>query len=257
MVGYRKKVVFQNLSNSFPNKSSSELNQIIKEFYAHFCDVVVESIHLFSMSEDEAIKRCKCRNPEILEPYFKANQSIVLGSGHYNNWELVGVAFALQVKHLTLCPYTPLSSTFLNGKMQESREKYGARLVEKPEVRKTIELKRERPFVLVFGTDQNPSSRSKKLFWTRFLNQDTAVNFGMEKYAVDYDLPVFFMNIYKIKRGYYEYEFELITGQPKETNYGFITEKHTQILEQQIIDKPQFWLWTHKRWKRKKSMNNE
>lgn len=251
-IGYRKEVVLKNLNNSFPEKSEKEIHQISKQFYSHFCDLIIESIHLFSVREEEALRRCKCRNPELLDYYYDKRKSVALGCGHFNNWELTGVSFNTQVKHETLCIYTSLSNRFFDHKMRESREKYGACLVSKSEIKNVLKKNKDTPSVIVFGTDQNPSSRSKKLFWTRFLNQDTAVNYGLEKYALDYDIPVVFMKIHKIKRGYYEFEFELITENPKDTAYGEITNAHTQVLEKQIIENPQFWLWTHKRWKRKK-----
>ncbi len=253
VVGYRKKVVLKNLRNSFPEKNEGELQNISKKFYQHFCDLAIESIRLFSMPEEEAVKRCKCRNPELLERLFEEGKSLVLGCGHYNNWELTGVSFAAQVPHKILCIYSPLSNKFFDGKMRASREKYGANLIAKKEIRKRVEDNKNTPSIIVFGTDQNPSPRSNKLFWTTFLNQDTAVNFGMEKYAKDYDAPAVMMKIHKIKRGYYEFEFEMITEKSPSTKYGEITIQHTKILEQQIIDKPEFWLWTHKRWKRKKN----
>ncbi len=252
LVGYRKKVVQQNLTRSFPDKNEKEIRDITSKFYHHFCDLVVESIRLFSISKEEALRRCICRNPELMNQYFPEHRSVVIGCGHYNSWELLGVAFDPQVLHQTLCPYTPLSDAYMDQKMRVSRSKYGARVVDKNHLKAAVERHAGTPTVVVFGTDQNPSSRSKKLYWTRFLNQDTAVNFGMEKYAKDYNLPVFFMNVYKMKRGYYEYEFELITDNPQAEPYGAITDAHTRILEQQIIETPEYWLWTHKRWKRKR-----
>jgi KDO2-lipid IV(A) lauroyltransferase len=255
LIGYRKKVVLNNLNNSFPNKTEKEINQISKQFYSHFFDIIVESIHLFSISKEEALKRCKCRNPELLNHYFDKGKSIALGCGHFNNWEFASVVFDAQVKHKTIGIYTSLSNAFLDEKLRKSRTKYGVVLASKKEIKGIVEENKDQRSVIVFGTDQNPSSQSKKLYWTQFLNQDTAVNYGLEKYALDYDIPVIFMKIDKIKRGYYEYDFELVTENPKDTAYGEITDGHTLALEKQIKENPQFWLWTHKRWKRKKEHN--
>ncbi len=248
---YRKKVVIQNLSNSFPNKNTDYINDITKKFYSHLCDLIVESIKLSSMSEEEAVKRCQCINPELLENYYKEGKSIILCCGHYNNWELTGVSFAAQVPHKILCIYTPLSNRFMNQKLKSSREKYGACLIPKNDIKEAI-ANSDEPCIVVFGTDQNPSPKSKKLYWTEFLNQDTAVNFGAEKYAKDYDFPVLMMKINKVKRGYYNFEFEVVSEQPRATSHGEITNKHTQILENQIKHQAEFWLWSHKRWKRKR-----
>ena len=104
---------------------------------------------------------------------------------------------------------------------------------------------------MIFGSDQSPRNVDKA-YWTNFLNQDTGVMFGTEKYAHEYDYPVIYGKIDKLKRGYYEFEFILITDQPKSTRYGEISEAHTRILEKAIIDQPEYWLWSHRRWKRKR-----
>ncbi len=246
-----------NLKNSFPEKKEIEVKNISKKYYQHFCDLIIESIRLFSMSEKEAIRRCKCRNPEVLQKLFEENKSLVLGCGHFNNWELTGVSFAAQVPHQILCIYTPLSNKFWDARLRASREQYGARLIPKKEIRQTVEKNKNIPSVIVFGTDQNPSPKSNKLFWTDFMNQDTAVNFGMEKYATDYDLPAYMMKIHKMKRGYYEFEFEKITNNSSQAQYGSITLSHTRILEKQIREHPPYWLWTHKRWKRTRELIEE
>lgn len=252
LIGYRKKVVFKNLKQSFPQKNEKEIEQIAQAFYAHFCDLVLETIKMFSISKSELDRRCRWTMPQQFNSYFEQGKNIVFGCGHYGNWEMGGVALsALSPLHI-LCIYHPLSNSFFNRKIKSSRERFGVRLVAKENLKIAIKEHFQRPSALAFGTDQSPTSRSKKLFWTRFLNQDTAVNFGLEKYAVEHDAPVFFMKIKKIKRGFYEYHFELITDTPKDLPYGEITRLHTLALEEQILEKPQYWLWTHKRWKRKK-----
>jgi KDO2-lipid IV(A) lauroyltransferase len=252
IVGYRKKVVFTNLYNSFPQKNTEEITEIATKFYKHFCDVMIESIKIFSISVQELGKRIKIRNPELANRFYYQGKSILVVGGHYNNWELYAVSCNTHTKLKFSGIYTPLSNKFFNKKMIESRSKFGTVLVPKKDVKKYFEQNKDKLTATVFGADQSPSATKKKTYWTRFLNQDTAVMFGSEKYAKEYNYPVLFIKIDKIKRGYYEGNFEIITEGPQSMAYGEITEKHTKALEEQILEKPEFWLWTHKRWKVKK-----
>jgi len=249
---YRKKIVFSNLKNSFPDKAKEEITLIAKKFYHHFCDVMVESIKLFSISKEEGISRCKLQNPELMEEFYKKKQSVVVACGHYNNWEFAGTVFDLQIPHQTIAIYAPLSNKFFDRKFKESRGKFGAELISKNDVKLHFEKNKNRITAVVFGNDQCPPRRSKRVYWTRFLNQDTAVMFGTERYATMYNYPVVFMRIKKIKRGYYEYSFEVLEEKSAQSEYCSISKRHTAWLEQQILEAPEFWLWTHKRWKRKK-----
>jgi len=252
VVCYRKKVVFANLLNSFPNKSLKEVKDIEKQFYQHLCDLVVESIRIFSISEEEIIKRCKVVNPEIFDEYYQRGQSILVTAGHYNNWEMMAVGCNPQIPHQMMGVYSSLSNPFFDKKMKDSRAKFGIDLVAKKEVKTYFADNVSRPTASFFGTDQSPSS-GKRAHWMEFLNQDTAVLFGTEKYAKEYDYPVLFGYIKKVKRGYYEMEYVTVEDQPLQTAKGEITEKHTRLLEEEIRSLPQHWLWTHKRWKRKRS----
>ncbi|MFK7908836.1 MAG: lysophospholipid acyltransferase family protein [Chitinophagales bacterium] len=252
VVGYRKKVVFANLQNAFPNKSLKEIKNIEKQFYQHLCDLVVESIRIFSISEKEIIERCKVVNPEVFDEYYQRGQSVLVTAGHYNNWEMMAVGCNPQIPHQMMGIYSSLSNPFFDKKLRESRAKFGVDLVAKKEVKPYFADNASRPTASFFGTDQSPSS-GKRAHWMEFLNQDTAVLFGTEKYAKEYDYPVLFGYIKKVKRGYYEMEYVTVEDQPLQTAKGEITEKHTRLLEEEIRSLPQYWLWTHKRWKRKRS----
>jgi KDO2-lipid IV(A) lauroyltransferase len=155
----------------------------------------------------------------------------------YSNHDCIGI-------------YKPLSNQFINNKIYTSRSKYGMNLVSMRQTKKSFE-QGSKPKAIVFGSDQNPSN-PKRAHWVNFLNQDTAVLFGVEKYAKDYNWPVVFVSISKVKRGHYEVEYSLITDKPTEQPHGKITEDFTKRLEQDIINQPQYWLWSHKRWKHKR-----
>ena len=250
VIGYRKKVVFTNLRNSFPNKSKQELKKIMSDFYRHLCDIIMESVKGFTISEKQLRKRLIIKNPEFSNYFADKGQSIIFVGGHYNNWEICAQAFAMYSNHKCIGIYKPLSNAFINDKIYTSRSKYGMHLISMKQTKKSFEDGDE-PKAIVFGSDQNPAN-PKRAHWVQFLNQDTGVLFGVERYAKEYDWPVVFVSIRKAKRGYYEVEYSLVTDNPNEEPHGKITEDFTKRLEQDIINQPQYWLWSHKRWKHKR-----
>lgn len=250
--GYRKTVVFNNLRNSFPDKSEAEIEKIAKAFYHHFSDLMIESIKVFSISREEVLRRQKVLNPELLDEIYKQGKSVIIVGGHYNNWEFLIAAFDSQIKHQSSGIYAPITNKIIQTKLNAARSKYGMELLAAPEVRDYFSATHNNPFAILILSDQSPPS-AKRSYWTHFLNQDTAILFGTEKYATNYNLPVIFSHIRKVKRGYYETELEVVELNPAGTSHGEISEKHTRILEQHIFEKPEFWLWSHKRWKRKRT----
>jgi KDO2-lipid IV(A) lauroyltransferase len=251
LVGFRKKVVWNNLCNAFPDQSPAELRVIMKAFYSHFCDLIVESIRMFSMSEAEARRRCTFRGTEILEEHHRAGRSVVLTTGHYNSWELAVMIMDTLISHQTVGIYAPLSNSFFEKKINGSRGKFGMVLVSKNQIAEYVEQHQDQLNLYILAADQSPTY-AKKVYWTRFLNQETAVAFGPEKFAKKYDMAVVYCHIYKQSRGFYEVVFENIESQPAQAPHGNITEAHVRALEKDILAAPQFWLWTHKRWKRKR-----
>lgn len=248
---YRRKVVVTNLRNSFPEKTEAERRRIEARFYHHLCDLIIEAIRNFSISKAEIIRRCPVTNPEVFEHYAAQGKSIILVSGHYNNWELAAMACGPQVVHHTIGIYSPLSNAFMDKKAKASRSRFGLEMVSKRIVKETFEKYKGQLTATMFGADQSPSSAAKA-YWTTFLNQDTAVTFGTEKYAAEYDYPVVYGYIQKLRRGYYQMSFIPLEDHPADAPFGAITELHTRILEQHILAQPEYWLWTHKRWKRKR-----
>ena len=249
---YRKKLILSNIERSFPEKDRKEHLKIAKDFNRFFSDFIVESIKCFSMSAKEAEKRCRIVNPGALDHLYEKKKSIVLAFGHYSNWEMVATGLAGSLKHKTSAIYKPLSNTFFDKKFRETRSKSGLLLVPKRATKEFLEQKKDKGYLVGFGCDQSPNRKKKNLFWTKFLNQDTAVMFGTEKYAVDYDYAVVFLYITRTKRGHYDVELKIIEENPRDAEYGSITKQHTKLLEEQIRNKPEDWLWSHKRWKLKK-----
>lgn len=259
LVGYRKSVVQANIKNSFPDLSAKNRKKIEHEFYGHFCDLIVESIKAFSISESELEKRFVYRNPEIFQKYFDRGQHVTLVGGHNGNWELFAVSVALHMPHQPLALYTPLNNKFMNEKITQSRSKFGLWMKSYQEAKQIVRGKVAKPVMFIFASDQCPRT-AQKPYWTEFLNQETGVQFGAEKFARDNDTPVIYGFIHKKRRGYYEMEYKLVCEEPNELEMGLISEKHTRMLEEDILNEPSYWLWTHKRWKRKKKdfeVNNE
>lgn len=253
IVKYRRKVVYQNLTNAFPNKSAKEIDKIAKEFYSHFCDFIGESIKLISMSEAELLKRFNLLNPEIYEPFVKENKNLILIAGHYGNWEWLASSIPTHSpKHLIFGVYKPLKNKFFNDKMFKIRSKTGIKLITPRELPHAFLENKNNLSGTAFLIDQAPSDPSKS-YWTTFLNQDTPILLGTEKFAVKYNYPILAGKIKKIKRGYYTIETVVLCENPATTSKNEITEIHTRFLEQNIQEAPAYWLWSHKRWKHKRT----
>jgi Kdo2-lipid IVA lauroyltransferase/acyltransferase len=251
ILGYRKKIVTTNLKNSFPDKSFDEIKDIRTKFYSHFTDFLFESFRNFSITEEEALARFIVLNPEVLKPFVDTNRSVLIVGGHYTNWEMVAVGIDQYLEHQTVAIYHKLGSKFMDDKVLSSRGKFGLKLIPRAEVKSFFEETKTLT-ATIFGVDQSPSI-AKKVYWCEFLNQDTPVMFGAEKFAKEKDYPVVYAGMKKVKRGYYTLEFDVLFAEPRECAYGEITEGHTRRLEQTILEAPQYWLWTHKRWKRKRN----
>lgn len=251
VIQYRKKVVIANLTHSFPAKTKAEILDLSKKFYRHFMDLVVESIKCFSITESQIKERFKTKSAAEINHYFDEGRSIIVVGGHYNNWEMYAMMMDRDIKHKTYALYAPLTNQFFDKKMRTSRGKFGLNMVSIKLADEFLKKGLSIPSAYVFGSDQSPSNPNK-CYWTTFLNQDTGVHFGVEKYAKEFNMPVFFGSIQKITRGHYEVIYTLITDKPKECAYGEITEKHVRMLEIDIVALPQYWLWTHRRWKHKK-----
>jgi Kdo2-lipid IVA lauroyltransferase/acyltransferase len=251
LIKYRKKVVVTNLTLSFPNKSKAEIHDLSKKFYRHFMDLVVESIKCFSITENQINARFKTRSAAAINRFFDEGKSIIVVGGHYNNWEMYAMMMDRDIKQKTFALYTPLTNKYFDKKMRTSRSKYGLNMISIKLASEFLKNSLTVPSAFVFGSDQSPSNPNK-CYWTQFLNQETGVHFGVEKYAKEFNIPVFYGSIQKIKRGFYEVNYQLVTDNPNACKYGEITERHVRLLEKDIVTAPQYWLWSHRRWKHKK-----
>ena len=252
VAGYRKQVITTNLRNAFPEKTNDEIAKIRKEFYSHFCDSFIETIKLWTISEKEIKERCKFLQPDFFEQYKQLGKSVIAILGHYGNWEWM-TSFPAWADVNLLPIYKPLHNKVFDKFYIELRERFGAKTLPRDDTLRTMLGYRNRNefTVTVFLGDQTPNKRNIH-YWTKFLNQDTPILQGTERIAKKLEQAVVFINMQKVKRGYYEVEFIPLFNNPKETVDFEITEKHTRILEEYIVKNPAYWLWSHKRWKHKK-----
>lgn len=250
VVGYRRKVVQENLANAFPEKSDEERARIEKKFYGFLSDLIMESIKMFSMSEKYIMKHFRFNNIEAITKHFDYGKSVVAVTGHYGNWEWGSVITALMFPEPVLVVYKPLADKNFDRVLNNKRSRYGTIMVAmKNTLRKVIEFKKNgKKYVLVLVGDQTPSGDEINYF-TTFLNQPTYVFLGIEKIAKLNNNPIVYFTISPYKRGYYECNIKALIDDPAATSEYEITEAHTRELERVIREKPEYWLWSHKRWK--------
>lgn len=251
IVGYRKKVVRKNLLESFPDKSVKEIIAIEKKFYRYFCDLIVETLKQVHITIPEIQNRVHYTNFELILDQYNAGKSVFLMTAHYGNWELAGSLNLLFPPDKSLyCIYKRLRNKSFDKFMSDIRRIYKGDVIEKNELlRKIIKFRSEGKLV-TFGmiSDQAPRENIAHYF-TSFLNHETAFLEGTDQLARKFNYPVFYIHIDRVKRGYYECEIIPIALEPNTCKENEITEKFARILEEKIIAKPEFWLWTHKRWK--------
>lgn len=249
IVRYRRSVVKSNLEKSFPEKTETERNLIARKYYRHLCDYFIESVSLQGMNEAEISRRFIYKNIEIVNELFSKGKGIILAVGHYNNWEWFA-GMPILMKHKLLGLYKPLNNPYFNELFIRLREKFGGQAIPiAVSLKKMLEFHTKKiPTLTLFLTDQRPVAEHIE-YWTLFMNQETPVLLGTEKISRKLDYAVVYGHVRKLRRGYYSAEFSLLTENPRETKEFEITELHTRALEKTIREQPEFWLWSHKRWK--------
>ena len=254
---YRRKVVRNNLKNSFPLKSKNEILKLEKTFYRYFAELFIEINALTRLKKKELSKRFTVKNPDVLSKYFHEGKSIVAVMGHYGNWEWFSFLPQL-IEHKVLAIYKPLLNPQFDRFFKNIRERFGTETVPMAAIYKTLlgYHKSQTPVMTLFIADQSPK-RSDIRYWAKFLNQDTALFLGPEKIAQKLNQVVVFIKVRRSGRGFYELEFIPLSEKPKELSEREITLLHVKELEKMIEEEPAFWLWTHKRWKHKPPQKKE
>lgn len=247
LTGYRKKVVLKNLRNSFPAKTPSEINDLCSSYYRYLCDLILETLKTIKMTEQESQQRCVFHNQPWLDKLYEEKKSFIIVMGHYGNWEWAGPSFTLNTNFQLVVIYRPLTNIYFEKMMIGMRTRFGTRITPVNLTLRDMVASRKELTATAFIADQ--TAPHDKGYWTTFLNQDTIVFTGPEKLANKFDYPVVFMNIKRVRRGYYEVTPELLFSKPKETSENEISEAFMRRLEKEIILDPSIWLWSHRRWK--------
>ena len=254
---YRKNVVLDNLKNSFPEKKSKELEQIARKFYYHLSNLIIEAFAYFRLSSDNLLKRIKFYNTELLEELYQKNKNVVLVMGHYGMWEWMLVMPKI-MHHTGVVIYKQVNNSSLNDFMKKKRTKHGGfALSMKETLRGLIKINsKHKPWLAAFVADQTPTANEIN-FWTKFLNQDTPFFLGPEKIAKSFDAAVVYAEMIPRKKNRYDVRFELISYDAVSEPEKKITERFVEMLEKTIKREPQYWLWSHKRWKHKHLKNKK
>lgn len=252
VIGYRRKVVYSNISASFPEKSEEELRKIERGFYHFFCDYMVESVKLMTITPENLKKRMVFKGTEIVDEIVESGQSCALYLGHLCNWEWVS-SLPLWLSPKVHCGqiYHPLENKDFDRLFLRSRQRMGAECIAMADtLRKILEYRKAgQPIIVGYISDQVPFWTSIH-HWVNFLNHDTPVLTGTERIVRKVNHAVLFLDIHRVRRGYYEAEIKLITREPQKMGEYEITDTYFKMLEQSIRKAPEFWLWSHNRWKR-------
>jgi KDO2-lipid IV(A) lauroyltransferase len=252
LIRYRKNVIIDNLKKSFPEKSERELRQIRQNYYHHLAQLAAEMLKMLTLSRKMLRKRYYCRNAELVNRYFEQGKSVILMSSHYNNWEWLVLSLDSQFKHHGIGVGKANSNKVFELLINRARTRYGTEVVFADTVRHTFQHYENQhiPVAYMMLSDQSPNNIDKS-YKTWFLHQPSGIIYGGEYFAKKYNIPVLYYQVIKDRIGHYHIDIKLITDKPQETAYGEIIEKYVQLLEETIRHKPQYWLWSHRRWKRK------
>ena len=257
IIGYRKKVVLDNLKLSFPEKSDEELKKISKKFFKHFIDLIMESVKAFSISEKQILKRYKYKNPELVNKYAKQGRNIALVGAHQANWEW-SISMPLAINIDVYGAYTKLNNTYFEKWVRESREKFGVNGYKTSDtvrgMQKNFNDKKQGAYILL--SDQSPQPH-KTYYWREFFGIKVPIHTGAEMLSKKFDYVVINYVAKKVKRGYYEVEFQLITDAPKDFEDYQITDKYTELTEENIKQQPELYLWSHRRFKHRDKVPKE
>ena len=256
---YRLKVVRRNLDTSFPEKSEIQLRRIERAYYRFFCDYLVESIKLLTISPEEIKRRLVFKGTEAVNQCVEEGQSCAVYLGHYCNWEWI-TSLPLWVTPKAQCGqiYHPIENKDFDQLFLRLRQRLGAVCIPMQDtLRKILEFRQaHQPVVIGYISDQKPNWHNIH-HWVNFLHHDTPVLTGTERIARKVNHAVFYMDVRCVRRGYYEAEFKLITREPQKMKEFEVTDIYYQHLEQSILRAPEFWLWSHNRWSRTRKEFNE
>lgn len=249
---YRLNVVRHNLSTSFPEKTTEELRQIEKRFYHWFCDYIVETIKMFSMSETQMRKRMQFEGLEQVNEDISKGKSVTVYLGHYCNWEWISsLPLHLPENSIGAQLYHPIENKTMDRLFLYSRERFHAKSLEMKEAFGILRNWQKAGITTITGyiSDQVPGYSSMH-YWPFFLNHDTPAYTGAERIAHILNTGVYYLDIYRPRRGYYVAQIIKMSDEAQKEEKFALTEKYYRLLENSIKRAPEYWLWSHNRWKR-------
>ena len=256
LIGYRRAVVLTNLRNSFPGRTEAEIRTIARKFEQWFCDLTLETLKTLTMSSNAVKERVTFEGTDILQRYAGQKQSVVLVLGHFGNWELAGARYSAEqgIPQLHVI-YHPLQNKWFDGLVYHMRTRHGTKLYTMQETAKAMIRDRHLNTATAFIADQTPAP--ERAYWMIFLNQDTPVFQGTEALSKKLGYPVLYISITRPRRGFYNMRVETLVTDVRNTVEGEITEIHTRRLERDIVNYPDLWLWTHRRWKHRRPVTQQ
>jgi len=251
IVGYRKNVVRENLAMTLPHLSDAERKVIEKKFYQHMCDMFMETIKTMSISPEEMEKRFRVTNIELVQDYAKKGKSVILVASHYASYEwLLTINPKLGFQGIAI--YKKIANRYFDKLIREIRSKYNTELIETRQAIPTMAQNQREGKLSLYGLASDQSPKLDRIFHSmKFMGIEVPVHTGAEMLAKKYDLSVIMVKVKKVGRGYYEATFLTIADNPNEFENFEITERYLREVEKQIYEVPEYYLWTHKRWKHK------
>lgn len=252
VLGYRKKVVLENLKRVFPHKNENEIRAIAVGSYRNLCDITLETIKSFTMSQAERWRRCPIKNPELVNAFLQKGQSLIVSGSHYNNWELACLSIPMPFDGgQAVTVYKPLNNKVIDAWVNASRARGGMVMTDMDKVFGEMRRRRNTPCAWFLVADQSPSS-PKNAHWVSFLGQDSASLPGVDVLARAFNYPVLYFHLRRLRRGFYELEYEVLWPAPSTAKEMDITRAYARMSETEILAQPENWLWSHKRWKIKR-----
>ncbi|ORU90990.1 MAG: lipid A biosynthesis protein [Cycloclasticus sp. symbiont of Poecilosclerida sp. N] len=249
----KRNVIFSNMQNSFPDMPANDLEALAKLNFKRLVYTVVEAIKTGTLTEEQIGKRVTLRNPEVIEKFAEKNQPVLMLAAHHCNWEWMLAGCSLGLSFPIDAVYKPLHDLAVNEHMKKSRSRFNARPI--PNKNALIEIMQRRKELRGFAmvADQSPVRKEEK-YWTRFLNQDSSFAVGAQKIAQLTKYPVVFVGMKRLSLGHYEVFFEELGQAPYEKEGYAITEKYARSLEAMILENPEDWMWSNRKWKRKRGI---
>lgn len=251
LLRYRRKVTRANLAHAYPNLSHDKLVSIERAYYHHISRLLIEGIYNLYARPQNIMRRYHFENRQLLNRYYEQGQSVILVAAHYNNWEYMITSLNFQLMHHGVGVGKPLNDKLVANYITRRRGRFGTEIVDHTNVRQTIEYYQKHHVLVAYMmlSDQSPSD-VHRCFWTTFMHQETPFLYGAEHFARKYNMPVIYYHVSQTSPGHYQVHFTPICDNPSQLPQYTIVSRYIQMLERTIDSAPQYWLWSHRRWKR-------